>query len=293
MRALVACLLVLAVGVGLHAGDPTGKMQTIEFVQKLQTPNGGFLSMPPAPNIRLAPTLKATSAAVRALHYLNGKVPNPEAAKKFVASCYDAKSGGFADMPGGMTDVATTAVGIMAVRALDMPLERYADGAAKYLSDNANAFEEIRIAVAGLEQLERKSPRTDLWLAAIKKLQNADGTFGSGLGQARETGGSAVILLRLGQTLDKRDAVLNALREGQRPSGGFGKADSELDADLETSYRVMRCFMMLKERPTRVEGLRTYVAKCRNEDGGYGISPGESSTIGATYFAVIVKKWLE
>ena len=67
----------------------------------------------------------------------------------------------------------------------------------------------------------------------------------------------------------------------------------ETGADLETAYRVMRTFMMLKEKPARVEALRTYIAKCRNEDGGYAIAPGEMSTVSGTYFATIVRKWLD
>jgi hypothetical protein len=55
----------------------------------------------------------------------------------------------------------------------------------------------------------------------------------------------------------------------------------------------MRCFMMLKERPARVEGLRTYVAKCRNEDGGYGVAPGQPSNVGGTYYATIITHWLD
>lgn len=292
MKTLIACL-VIAIPLVVFADDTPGDAQTVEFLRKLQTPGGGFLAREPAENIRLAPTLKATSAAIRALGNVGGKPADADSAKKFVARCFDAASGGFADMPGGKADVATTAIGLMAVRALDMPTEPYADAAVKYLSDNAKSFEDIRIAVAGLEAIERKAPKAEAWLADIKMLRKADGTFGAGLSQARETGGAVVILLRLGDTVEGRDAILAALREGQRPSGGFGKADSELDADLETSYRVMRCFWMMKDQPKRIEALRTYVAKCRNEGGGYAVEPGETSTVSGTYYATTIRKWLK
>ena len=55
----------------------------------------------------------------------------------------------------------------------------------------------------------------------------------------------------------------------------------------------MRCFMMLKEKPARVEALRTYIAKCRNADGGYGVAPAEPSTVSGTYYAAIIRKWLD
>ena len=55
----------------------------------------------------------------------------------------------------------------------------------------------------------------------------------------------------------------------------------------------MRCFMMLKERPDNVEGVRSFVAKCRNEDGGYGVTPGQPSSISGTYYTAIIQYWLD
>ena len=48
----------------------------------------------------------------------------------------------------------------------------------------------------------------------------------------------------------------------------------------------------LKEKPADVEALRGFVAKCRNADGGYGLSPGQPSRVPATYFASILLHWL-
>src|SRR5438309_647590 len=77
--------------------------------------------------------------------------------------------------------------------------------------------------------------------------RNADGTWGDGPGQARATGSAAVALLRMGVNLDNRDAVVAAMKTGQRPDGGWSKGDGP--SDLETSYRVMRAFFMLKAKP--------------------------------------------
>ena len=63
-------------------------------------------------------------------------------------------------------------------------------------------------------------------------------------------------------------------------------------SDLETTYRVMRAFMMLKDRPSDVNGLRRFIARCRNTDGGYGVAPGQPSTVGGSYFAAIIRHWL-
>src|SRR5262249_19345579 len=177
------------------------------------------------------------------------------------------------------------------VTELKMPLEPYADAAVKYLDENAKSFDEIRIAVAGLERLARPAPRAKAWLQEVEKQWNADGTAGKGDGAARATGSAAVTVLRLGAPLKARERVLKVLKDGQRRDGGYGKEAP--GSDLETTYRVLRAFVMLKERPGDVEGLRAFVERCRNKDGGYGIAPGTPSAVGSTYYAAIIHHWLE
>ena len=80
--------------------------------------------------------------------------------------------------------------------------------------------------------------------------------------------------------------------DGQRPDGAYGKEGTEV-SDLETTYRVLRSLVMLKEKPADVARCRTFVAKCRNSDGGYGVTPKTPSTASATYFAAIILHWLE
>ena len=231
------------------------------------------------------PTLRATSAAVRALPLFMGTLANKEECVKFVEKCHDPVTGGFADTPGGLVDVVTTSVGLMAVAELKMPAEKLVPAAVKYLSAQARTFEEIRISAAGLETVPAKSPKTDNWLKVIDKLRNDDGSFGKGLGQARATGSGVVALLRFGIKIDNPDHIVKILQAGQRRNGGFGKDDSEVDADLGTCYRIVRCFHMLKAQPKDVEGLRSFIAKCRNDDGGYAISPGGDSSLDSTYYA--------
>lgn len=283
----------------LHAGDKAVK-QSIDYVRKLQAESGGFRTHEPKPDaVKILPTLRATSSAVRALHYLGGEIPDQAACVKFVESCHDAETGGFSDVPKGKPDVFSTAVGLMAVTELKMPTEKYAAGAIKYLSENAKSFEDIRIAAAGLERLKAKSPKNADWLKEVTKLRNKDSTFGKGLGQARDTGSAIVTLMRLGAEVDPTRSqsikrhIIKTLQAGQRQNGGYGKDDSEIASDLETTYRVMRCFVMLGTKPGNVEGVRSFVAKCRNADGGYGVAPGQPSNVGGTYFAAIILHWLK
>ena len=277
-----------------YGQSPEAVKQTVAYVLSLQTKEGGFLPARPDPksNRLVRPTLRATSAAIRALKYFGGQVPDRESCARFVAACLDKASGGYADTPGaGKVDVFTTAVGLMAAVELKLPAQTYQQPAAKYLAENAKSFADIRIAIAGFEALKEPCPRARAWLEQVNKLWNADGTAGKGNGVARETASVAVTVLRLGGELKHRPQVLKAIKQGQRPNGGYGKEGADV-SDLETTYRVMRAFMMLKARPDDVEGVRTFVAKCRNDDAGYCVSPGQESGVGATYYAAIITHWL-
>ena len=58
-------------------------------------------------------------------------------------------TGIYADRPGGIGDVTTTAVGMMAAAELE-PKTHFADSV-EYLAKTAKTFEERRLAVAGFE----------------------------------------------------------------------------------------------------------------------------------------------
>jgi prenyltransferase beta subunit len=289
---LVVCFAVCAVPVCAQTAEE--KKATIAYLQGLQTPDGGFLAAAPDPKSNRVnkPSLRATSSALRALKYFGGEASDAKAAAKFVASCFDKDSGGFTDSMGSKPDVAVTAVGLMAVVELKMPTEPYVEPAVKYLGENAKTFDDIRIAVAGLEAVGKRAKQMDDWLVQVRKMANEDGTFGKAEGKARDTGGSIVAILRIGGKLEHKEDVLKALKAGQRGDGAFGK-DGTDKSDLESSYRVMRAFHMLKEKPADVEALKTFIAKCRNKNGGYGVAPGQESSASGTYFAAIILHWLD
>jgi prenyltransferase beta subunit len=285
MMCLGLGLLLLATPARGQTADE--KKATLAHLHKLQNKDGAF-----RPTLAEGPSsLRATSAALRALKYFGGEAKNKAGCADFVRRCFDKASGGFADQPGGKTGVALTAVGLMALVELKAPVTEYEKPAIAFMSKNAGEFEEVRMAAAGLETVGKRSPRNRDWLDQLARVQNADGTFGKGAGQARDTGGAAAAVLRLGGKLGKPEVVLAALNAGQRGDGGFGKADAR-GSDLETTYRVVRTYVMLKARPARVADCRAFVARCRNADGGYGHAPGQPSNVGGTYFASIVLHWL-
>jgi prenyltransferase beta subunit len=285
-------LLVLccpAAGFGQSAQE---QGPTLAYLRVLQTQSGGFLPSAPssAKDQAPVPSLRATTAALRALKYFGGQAPDRDLAVRFVKASFDPATGGFADRPGAQPDVPTTAVGLMALVELGVPLAPYRDRAIAYMAGKAQSFEEIRMAAAGVEAAGVRPPQADAWLAAIANMRNADGTYGKGDGTARATGSAVVAVLRLGGKVEDRQTILRTLRGGQRTDGGFGK-EGEKTSDLESSYRIMRAFHMLREQPD-ADALRGFLRRCRNADGGYGVMPGQPSSVGATYYAAIILHWL-
>jgi hypothetical protein len=286
MKTFLAIGLVLVVIVPARAQTPDEKKATLAYLQKLQNKDGAF-----RPTLTAAPSsLRATSSALRATRYFGGTVASKDDCAAFVKKCFDKKSGGFADSPGGKPDVVVTAIGLMALVELKVPLADYEGPAITYMVKHAKAFEQVRMTAAGLEAIGKRSWLNEAWLKDLAKKQNADGTFGKGNSLARETGGAVAAVLRLGGKIANPKAVIAALDERERDDGGFGKARSK--SELETTYRVMRTYHMLKAKPKRAADCRAFVARCRNADGGYGVAPGAPSSVSATYFASIVLYWL-
>ncbi len=260
------------------------KLDTIRYVLKLEDPAGGF-----APAVGAKPGLRATSAAVRALKYNGYKAPNADKHVAFVLSCFDPAAGGFADAPGGKADVTLTSVGVMAAAELGIPKERYRK-ALDYLKDNAKTFEEVRIAAGAVEAWGVKDCPFDLkpWVESGREHYKRAGAT-----DWREIGSGVALVLRLGGDPGQEERRFSAglLAGDQRANGAWGRADAK-GSDLETTYRVMRALVLLRERPANPAKLRAFVASCRNADGGYGVKPGDPSGAGPTYFAAIVLHWL-
>jgi prenyltransferase beta subunit len=289
----LGCLLLFAPA--LCAQTPEQKKATVKFLQELQVGDGGFVPAQVDGRLDQNPKggLRATSAGLRALKYFGGKANDEKAAAKFVQSCWDEKTGSFSDAPGGKGDVFTTAVGLMAVAELGLPMNDYRDSALTFMAENAKEFEEVRMAAAGMEAAgKRKDTVARRWTADLQGKANPDGSYGKGAERFRATGGTVVAILRLGGKPVGPKSVIDILNEGQNKDGAFGKDDTGA-SDLESSYRIMRCYHMLKSQPPRPEALREFIAKCRNADGGYGVQPGKPSQVSGTYYAGIILKWMD
>ena len=285
-RVLAIVIAGLAAQVHPSFAQTPGELeQTAKYVAAFQNPDGGF-----AGKVGQASSLGSTSSAIRTLGFVGGSIRDLPGCIAYVKSCYDSTTGGFAQTPGGKPDVSTTAIGLMAVSALKLDTPPFAEGAISFFSKNAKAFEEVRMAAAGMEYAKATSPDFPRWIEQIKADENADGTYGSGPGQARATGSKVAALLRLGVTLepDKKAAIVAALRAGQRADGGWSEGDGP--SDLGSSYRIMRAFFMMKEKPDLAR-LRGFIAARRQSDGGYAPNPGGPADLGSTYSCSIMSYW--
>jgi prenyltransferase beta subunit len=277
------------------------RQRTAKWVLEQEAPAGGFLNAPQDPKVDAAPraSLRATNGAVRALKYLGFPLLKGEKEKhaKFVLSCYDPKTGAFAE-PGGKPDVTITSIGVMAAAELDIPHEKYAR-AMDYLKENAKSFEEVRIGAAAVEAWGVKACpfKLDDWFKiATKHIDDAnlDGSAPQSRdGGARELGSFIALVLRLDLLPpDKVGIPGTTMKDGQRNDGGWGKKGAK-SSDIETTYRVMRALMLMKMKPKDVAKLRAYLASHHNKDGGYGVKPGDQSSMSGVYFASIVTMWLD
>ncbi len=263
---------------------PDELKQSANYAAARQNPDGGFSAEPGEPS-----SLGSTSSAIRILKYFGGTVPNVPACVAYVKSCLDADSGGFAQAPGGEPDVRTTAIGLMAVKELGIDDPKMIDRACQFMAERPATFEDVRMAIAGFEAIEKTSPSFRTWTQRLKNSRNEDGTWGEGASRAFDTGGIAASILRMGDDLENKEAVADAIRAAQTDSGGW--SDGEGPPNLGSSYRVMRALYMLGETPD-VEALRGFIAACRKPNGGYANTPDGEANLSGTYFAAIMLRWL-
>ncbi len=281
---MLGLVLVLAPVVRVPAQTVADFAQTAAFAAAQQNADGGFAGSPGQPS-----TLGATNTGLRVLDYSGGSVLDEAGCIRFVNSC-KVPGGGFAQRPGGQADVVTTALGLMAAAELKIADKSMVDDAVAYFGKNARAFEEVRMAIAGLEAVGARSPDNAKWASQLEAMRAADGAFGQeGPSRAFTSGGVAASFLRMGMPLNHKEPVIAAIKAGQHDDGAWSKDDGP--TDLSSSYRVMRGLYMLGEKPD-VARLKGYIDRCRHADGSYSNTPGGPGSLGGSYFATIILRWL-
>lgn len=290
MRSLFALLLLPAFALAQTADE---KKATLKFIDSLRDPEtGAWAVSPPKDGEKLKPSLRAVNGAVNALKFFGGEVTDKEKVTKFVLSCYDEKTGAFAE-PGDKPSVAMTSVGVLAATAVGIPKEKY-KGAAKYVMDNCKAFEDFRIGAAAFEALGVKTDEDEF----IRWMKEGVYTWSTQGGDpeataARGLASLAAMRLRLdanAMTGELKKTYSEMIQKGQKADGGWGKYDAKT-SDAETTYRVMRALMLMKEKPKDADGVTKFVASCRRKDGGYGVDAEAPSSMSGVYYAAKISEW--
>lgn len=283
--AAILCLVWVSTGFApAQAPTPPDKQATVAWLSRLQDSLGGFAADEKDATL---PSLPATVSAVRALKYFGAMPPRGAQIIRFLLSCWNEGESGFAPRPGGKVDVRTTAVALMGLYDLEAA-EQHQDMINKglaYLGAHVKDYEDVRIAAAALEATKKPVPQIQKWREILDTQPKSDDPK-----QARDIGGIVVARLRLGESAPNSEAILKLLRGGQQPAGAWGKPGAA--PDLESTYRVMRAFYMLKAMPDSA-ALRKFIASCRQPDGGYAVSPGQPATVSAAYYAGIISYWLD
>lgn len=289
-RSTTFALVVLFAGSASVLGQgptPQERQDTIIWIQKLQRDNGGFAADNEASR---RATMPATVMALRALKFLGGKPANPALCEKFVLGSYDAEQGVYVPRPGeGGNVLRTTAHGMMAATELGLPADKYLIQPVIFLCSSVKKYDDICLAAAAYESVKCRCELAADWIVLLRDKQNPDGTFGKGASLARDTAVAAVTILRLGGKLDQRDRILQTLKAAQFSDGGWGKAGES--SDLETTYHVIRALVMLGAE-LDADTCSCFVARCRQSDGSYAMTPEENGSLAATYFATSILHWL-
>ncbi len=262
------------------------KKATVSWIQSVQKENGGFAAdkRPKTPA-----TMRATAAALRALKLLAAQPTNKDSCARFVMSCYNKVLTGYAPQPGGKVDKATTAFGLMAAGELKLPDETYMVRPVIFLCSCVKKIEDIQLTAAAYEAVHSKCELAQDWIVTLQDTQNPDGTFGKGDNPAGVSAAAMVALRRLGGQVRKTEQVLKTLKTSQQSDGGWGKKGAA--SDLETTYRVIQAMVYFKDKPDSKACL-AFVARCRHDDGSYGLRPGDAGSSRATYFAAALLHWL-
>lgn len=288
----VPVFILLLAWVTSSEGTTQDHRAAIAFIRSHQTTSGGFATVLPAPGKEATPSIRTTRTAVRVLQLLGADKSHLPAVFKYVEACYSPTTGGFSDRPGLEPDPVSTSVGLMIFQECQQPLEPYLEKGIQFMGKTTKNFEELRMVASAVEETKHPLPASDRWEQIIDAQRNADGSYGKGPGQARTTALHVVAKQRLGLKIGDKEPTLKVLRAGQREDGGFGN-DTPGTSHLEACYRIVRLFSRLDTKPDRPEALRAFIDRCKNADGGYGVQPNTPSSLHGTYYATIVRHWLD
>jgi prenyltransferase beta subunit len=271
---------------------------TLKWIDSLRDPATGAWAVTPAKDgEKLKPSLRACNGAVKAMRHLGAEPTDLDKVKKFVLGCYDEKTGAFSE-PGGKPDASITSIGI--ITAIEVGIDKKKiEKAAEYIKSECKTFEDVRLAGAAIEAwgVPDFGRAPDAWLKlgdpelkiVLSRLDEKKLT-----GDARGLAGIEVFRMRINDFMMPEKAWkqdVGIFKNEQRADGGWGKYEQKT-SDLETTYRVMRCYKMMKDQAPEPKKLAAFIAACRKPDGSYGVEPKADASMSGVYYAVTIQKWM-
>ncbi len=279
--------------------DSTTASKATSFITQSQVSLSGFGTHP----LTKIPEFTSTHFASQALQLL----------KRYTTVTYDVNSaiqfslngpppdGGFADFPGGTTDLPDTYYAAIALHFL---------GSAPVDSNQAVAFAKnsyvtlqggfgfrpasgaiVKNTYFGIQTLRFFGVQRN-WTEVISFLQSAqnpDGGFGASPGNSSSilsTSFAVLALQQLNVGPSNPAGAVTYLESAHNSNGGFGVIPGSA-SDIESTMQAILALKALGQSLSSVSNALTFVANTRNLDGGYGFNPGNISRIDYTHDALL------
>ena len=200
-------------------------------------------SSPPRERHAVLPTAGRPACGSRRGHPLPERLPRPQ-------------NGGFSDHPEAKPDAISTAVGLMILGELKLPVEPYVEAGLRFMSESTEGFEQVRMVATALEDLGRRVPKADAWLREIERAKTLTVPMARARGRDDGTpcrGGATA----WGQAAHGRRGAEGSARRpaadggfGGDEEGGYGRRPNEPSSLHGTYYAtIVRHWLTVESSP--------------------------------------------
>lgn len=261
------------------------KEKAILFLQLLQQQDGGYAGQLSNPVSKLQDTL----SSIKALKLLDSAPANVSKTVEFLYSCYDNKSGSFADQPGNKVSVFSTASALIALQDLETKdlLKEVLPMAMEFIADNATSPADHFMRIAAFEECKLPPPAPKEAISFFYSIRQKDGSFGD---STFLNAISCAAILRAGEKIENTQSIVQTILNAQHSDGSFHGENGE--TDLMTTYAAMRTLVLL-DVPPNLSALKEYLFSLHHEQGGFGVKPNDPASAGGTYQVISIFKWIE
>jgi prenyltransferase beta subunit len=277
----------------------------LRYIHRSFTPGQGYgwtpRVAPLGSGANHAPSAFGTHHCVANLRALGGAPEEPAQVAEWLRHT-QARSGAFADYPGGPADVLNTYLVVNALQLIGEGGPVRPDACVDFLRQCQNddgGFGVVpgflsdlfhtNLAVVALHSLGAAPRDPDGCARYLIAAANPDGGYGERVGTPSDTYSvyrAVGTLAVLGRELPDPRGAIQFVQRCQGPGGGF-RNDLSSRETLIATYHAVAALFLLGVRPGRPDDCRRWLASCQTPDGSFSIVPGVSSgTIDEGFAAV-------